>query len=95
MSSSRQVPGTSDCAHGRIAVLRAVPERARMRGTELHGIRAHHAGTGTGGFRAALACVGARRVGYISDPFIRLARAARALVAGLGLGRTRWLFRAY
>src|SRR6184192_2584877 len=70
----------------------AISKRARLRWRQLHGVRLDHARIGTCRFGPALAGVRAGRARDTSDPFIRLARAAGALVARARVGQTRRLF---
>src|SRR5205807_5610180 len=92
MPSRGQVPGTSHAAHGRAGVLRAVSERARLRGCELYGVWHDHARTRARRLGPALTGIGAGRARNTSDSLLRLARATGALVTWIGEGRTGRLF---
>src|SRR5881397_25113 len=88
LPSCGQISGTSHSAYGRVALLRAIFERARLPGRELHGVWTHHAGAGARRFGLALAGVRAGRAYDSGNPFVWLAGATGALVAATGIRRT-------
>src|SRR5207248_3667894 len=94
LPSGGQVSRTSHRADGRIRVLCAAIERAWLRGLKLYGLRAHHAGAGTGRLRPPLTGIGAGFTCYIRDLFLRHAATAGALASGTGVGYAGRLFRA-
>src|SRR5439155_19318793 len=93
--SSGQISATAHAADGRAGILRAVPEGPRLRWRDLHGVRAHYARARARRLGSAFAGFSAGRAHYTGDPFLRVAGATRALVAGTRIRRAGRLFCAH